>query len=65
MYQRSRTTDLNGVEVPTNHIAMGVLDVLSDSLKGKIRALPSTMTAMLEVCDLFSTYILLIALLLR
>jgi hypothetical protein len=31
---------------------MGVLDVLSDTLKGKVRALPSTMTAMIEVCGL-------------
>jgi hypothetical protein len=59
MYRRSTTANINGAEVPTNHLAMGVLDVLSDSLKGKVRALPSTMTAMLEVCDLFSTSILL------
>ena len=52
IYRRSKTADLNGVEVSTNHIAMGVLDVLSESLKGKVRVLPSTMTAMLEVCEL-------------
>lgn len=49
MYRRSKTVDVNGAELPTNHIAMGVLDVISDVLKGKVRALPPTVTAMLEV----------------
>jgi len=49
MYRRSKTLDVNGAEFPTNHIAMGVMDIISDFLKGKVRVLPLTVTAMLEV----------------
>lgn len=57
LYRRSKTLDLNGAETPTNLIATGILDVLSDALKGKVRVLPSTMTAILQVCDALSTSI--------
>ncbi|KAF8590616.1 hypothetical protein K439DRAFT_1382139 [Ramaria rubella] len=49
IFRRSKTMDMNGVEVPMNHIAMAVLDVLSDSLKGKVHTLPATLAGMLEV----------------
>ncbi len=54
LYRKTQSTD----SVPGNAIIAVVLELLSDGLRMKVRVLPITLKAMLEVCDccLFATF---------
>ncbi|KAF8522278.1 hypothetical protein BU17DRAFT_44873 [Hysterangium stoloniferum] len=49
-YKNTISTD-----VSPNHIALGIVDVLSESLKGKVRPVPESLVAMLQVVLMLGT----------
>ena len=46
LYRRASTINF---DIPPNHVALAVVEILSEELRGKRKSTPSTFAAMLEV----------------